>query len=55
MNLLRVWPKGFYNSVKKVRCLLKQFIRLSIFENFLTLCVLINTVVMAMNSYDITV
>ena len=32
---------------------MKQFIRLSIFENFLTVCVLINTVVMAMDSYDI--
>lgn len=53
MNLNRVWPKGFYNLVKKVRCFLKQFIRLSIFENGLTVCVLINTVVMAMNSYDI--
>ena len=53
INLLRVWPKGFYNMVKKVRCIMKQFIRLSIFENFLTGCVLINTVVMAMDSYDI--
>ena len=32
---------------------MKRFIRLSIFENFLTVCVLINTVVMAMDSYDI--
>ena len=39
--------------IKKCRCLLKQFIRLSIFENFLTVCVLINTIVMAMESYDI--
>lgn len=53
VNKLRVWPKGFHNLAKKVRCLLKQFIRLSIFDNFLTLCVLINTVVMAMDSYDI--
>ena len=53
VNLIRVWPKGIYNIIKKVRCLLKGFIRLSIFENFLTLCVLVNTVVMAMDSYDI--
>ena len=53
MNKMRVWPKGLYNTVKKVRCLMKQFIRLSIFENFLTLCVLFNTIVMAMDSYDI--
>ena len=49
----RVWPKGFYNIVKKFRSMLKAFTRLSIFENSLTACVLMNTVVMAMDSYDI--
>ena len=53
MNKMRVWPKGIYNTIKKIRCLMKGFIRLTIFENFLTLCVLFNTIVMAMDSYDI--
>ena len=53
MNLLRVWPKGFYNFVKKVRCLIKAFCRLGIFNSFLTVCVLINTIGMAMDAYDI--
>ena len=53
MSRVRVWPKGFYNFVKKVRCVMKNFVRFSLFENFLTVCVLINTVVMAMDSYDI--
>ena len=53
MNKIRVWPKGYYNTVKKARCLLKAFTRLRLFDNFLTLCVLVNTVVMAMDSYDI--
>ena len=53
MNTLRVWPKGFYNTVKKVRAIMKAFIRWSIFENFLTMCVLFNTVGMAMDAYDI--
>ena len=53
MNKTRVWPKGFYNYVKKFRSFLKAFTRMSLFENFLTLCVLINTIVMAMDSYDI--
>ena len=53
MNKLRVWPKGFYNMIKKIRCVMKSFVRFSLFENFLTVCVLINTVVMAMDSYDI--
>jgi hypothetical protein len=55
MNLIRVWPKGLFNTVKKVRCIIKAFVRLSIFENFLTGCVLINTVGMALDRYDITV
>ena len=53
MNKTRVWPKGFYNYIKKFRSFLKAFTRMSLFENFLTLCVLINTIVMAMDSYDI--
>ena len=53
MNKLRVWPKGIYNAIKKIRCAMKVFIRNSLFENFLTLCVLMNTIVMAMDAYDI--
>ena len=53
MSLLRVWPKGFYNPVKKTRTVIKEFVRLSIFNAFLTICVLINTIGMAMESYDI--
>ena len=54
MNKLRVWPKGPHNQIKKARSFIKAFTRLGLFENFLTLCVLINTIVMAMNSYSIT-
>jgi len=53
VNLLRVWPKGFYNLVKKVRTVIKDFTKLSIFNAFLTTCVLVNTIGMAMNAYDI--
>lgn len=53
MNLLRVWPKGLFNPIKKVRTVIKDFTRLSIFGAFLTTCVLINTIGMAMDSYDI--
>ena len=52
-NRLRVWPKGFLNTVKKGRSLLKAFVRTSLFENLMTLSVLINTIIMAMESYDI--
>jgi len=53
INKLRVWPKGFYNLVKKFRAILKAIIRFNLFDNFLTLCVLMNTIVMGMDSYDI--
>lgn len=53
MSKVRVWPKGCFNTVKKVRFIMKSFVRMNLFENFLTLCVLLNTIVMAMNSYDI--
>ena len=53
MNKLRVWPQGFYNVTKKSRAVLKSIIRFNLFDNFLTFCVLMNTIVMGMDSYDI--
>ena len=53
VNALRVWPKGPYNGIKKAQAILKAFVRTSLFENAMTLSVLINTVGMAMESYDI--
>lgn len=52
-NGTRVWPKGFFYFVKRFRCILKSIVRFGLFDNFLTGCVLVNTVVMAMDSYDI--
>ena len=49
---MRVWPKGPYNSIKKARCVLKAFIRTALFDNLMTLSVLVNTIGMAMESYD---
>ena len=53
MSLLRVWPKGFFKTVKRIRSIIKHFTRLNIFSVFLTSCVLVNTIGMAMVSYDI--
>ena len=53
LNKLRVWPLFFFGYVKKARCLLKMFVKTSLFENFMTLSVLLNTIVMAMDSYGI--
>ena len=53
MNSLRVWPKGFHSFVKKGRSILKGLVRTSLFENAMSLCVLVNTIGMAMDSYNI--
>ena len=39
--------------LKKARCLLKMFVRTSLFDNFMTISVLVNTIVMAMDRYGI--
>ena len=52
INKLRVWPKGFYNTVKKFRSALKYIVRSSLFDNAMTLCVLVNTIGMGMEAYD---
>ena len=51
LNKTRIWPKFAFGYVKKVRCLLKMFVKTSLFENFMTFCVLANTIVMAMDKY----
>lgn len=53
ISAVRVWPKGFMSIVKKVRSMLKMFAMNPFFEHFMTLCVVINTVVMSMDRYDI--
>ena len=53
LNKVRTWPLFFFGYVKKARCLLKMFVRTSLFDNFMTLSVLLNTIVMAMDKYGI--
>ena len=53
LNKVRVFPKAGAGLLKKARCLLKQFVRTPLFENFMTISVLINTIVMAMDRYGI--
>ncbi len=49
---MRVWPKGATNTLKKARVLLKMIVKHSLFDNALTLCVLLNTVIMGMEKYN---
>jgi hypothetical protein len=53
INNIRVWPKGPYGYFKRLRVLLKQIVRGSVFDNSMTICVAINTVVLAMDRYGI--
>lgn len=53
LSKVRVWPKDLAGLLKKARCLLKMFVRTALFDQFMTLSVLINTIVMAMDRYDI--
>ena len=53
LSKVRVWPKAGAGMLKKARCTLKMFVRTPLFDNFMTISVLINTIVMAMDRYGI--
>ena len=54
INPIRVWPKGAYGVIKKVRCLLKLFVKSALFDNIMLLSVLLNTIIMAMERYGMS-
>jgi hypothetical protein len=47
---IRVWPTGLYGFWKRIRFVLRLFINGAFFDNFLTTCVLLNTITMAMET-----
>ena len=54
LNGIRVWPSGSIGGVvKRYRSMMRTLVRSAIFDNFLTGAVLLNTVVLAVNHYDI--
>lgn len=54
LNSIRVWPSGSLDGVvKRYRSMMRTLVRSAIFDNFLTGAVLLNTVVLAVNHYDI--
>lgn len=54
INAVRVWPYGWFGYLKKARCLLKMIVRHKLFDNLMTLCVLLNTIVMGMEHYNMS-
>ena len=54
LNRIRVYPKGCHGVVKRIRHAIKLFVRMAIFENFMTLAVTVNTITLAMDHHGIS-
>ena len=52
INAVRVWPQGMAGFLKKARVLIKMVMKHSLFGSAMTTCVLLNTVVMGMERYN---
>lgn len=48
-----MWPKGIKRYYKQFRTFLKKIVNSSLFENFMILSVVVNTVVLGMDRFDI--
>lgn len=53
LNSIRVWPEGSYGIFNRCRTVLKRIMKHWILENFMTLCVFANTIILAMDHYGI--
>ena len=52
INAVRVWPKGAKGFFKKVRVAMRMVVKHSLFGSLMTFMVLLNTIVMAMQRYN---
>lgn len=53
INAVRVWPKGIMGILKKLQVSLKMIVKHKIFDAAMTFAVLLNTIVMGMESHNI--
>ena len=53
INGIRIWRTGLLGLVKKFRWLIKSFVTSSFIDNFMTICVLFNTICLAIDRYGI--
>lgn len=53
LNEIRVWPYGMFGHLKRWRCLLKAIMKSGWCENFMTLAVFANTIILSMDYYGI--
>lgn len=54
INAVRVWPKGWFEYLKKARVCLKMIVKHKLFDSAMTTCVLLNTIVMGMEHYNMS-
>lgn len=52
LNQIRVWPM-YYSFIKKLKNGIKNLIKSIFFENFMTICVLINTIILSLDRHNI--
>ena len=53
LNSVKVWQNGPKGTLKRIRVMLKALIIHSIVDNFMLLCVLANTIILAIDHYGI--
>ena len=53
INSNRVWPIGFSGIIKRIRYVLRIFVKGAFFDNFMTFAVLLNTITLSMDKYGI--
>jgi hypothetical protein len=53
LNYIRIWPKGIQRYLKQVRFSIKEIVNSAFFENFMIFSVVVNTVGLGMDRFDI--
>lgn len=54
INAVRIWPQGSLGVWKKFQVFLKVVVKHKLFDSSMTLAVLLNTIVMGMESYGMS-
>ena len=53
LNDIVIFPKGFHGCIRKLRHRLKKVVMSTFFENFMTICVTVNTITLGIDRYNI--
>jgi hypothetical protein len=54
LNYIRVWPSGANSYYKRWRYMLRKMVKNPMFDNIMTLCVLLNTIVLAADHWGMS-